>query len=341
MANDIVDQNPKAHVLAGFSRLSDDTPSPLNAAEQYLSCLAESSVVSVRPKLNRIAQFFGYKDYAHCDWHMMRYENVIEFMEYLKTQNIKPGTINGYLWAIRAVSKVAYGLGQISNDTLMRIEFVRPIRYYRKPTGQSLTEDQTNAILEHYEGKTPHEARNFAILLLLLGCGLRRAEVTKIKIENVFLEEGRIRLIGKRNKERDVFLPDAVLKAVTKWVTMRKEFIERWNKIHADQVDKISDSNSGYLFGRWTCCFARLIVDKPITPRQISNIVSHYCGEISALENITPHDLRRTFATRLFEDGVDLNVVRKLMGHQSVNTTILYDMRGDETMRNVMKKVRI
>ena len=87
----------------------------------------------------------------------------------------------------------------------------------------------------------------------------------------------------------------------------------------------------GYLFGNYTVG-RRLRVDRPLNPSSLSRILKKYC-DAAGVDPVTPHDLRRTFATRLIDKNVDLVTVKNLMGHANIATTSLYDRRGEDTMR--------
>ena len=87
------------------------------------------------------------------------------------------------------------------------------------------------------------------------------------------------------------------------------------------------------------------MLSKPLVERYIGKIVERYqqtSGENSScFKRATPHDLRRTFATRLLDKGVDVSLVKTLMGHASVATTALYDRRGEESLREAAKKIEM
>ena len=95
----------------------------------------------------------------------------------------------------------------------------------------------------------------------------------------------------------------------------------------------------GYLFGNFTVS-RRLRLDRPLNPSSLSRILKKYC-DAAGVDPVTPHDLRRTFATRLIDKNVDLVTVKNLMGHASITTTSLYDRRGEDTMRRVAGLVEI
>lgn len=333
-----------------FRPTSEEYVSPENAAEKYLETLgSKTSVVTVRSKLNQFARFFHYAYYKQCDWHLMRYDNVLSFIEHLKEKSrdgsLQTSTINAYLCAVKGVAQTAWNLNQISDHDLMRIKNIGQLRGCRKMAGRALTKEESREFLACCEGNTDQAIRDRAILLLLLGCGLRRAEIAGIRIKDVFLEEARIRLIGKGNKERDVFLNTVVAEAVAQWVLVRKRVISDWNKRYPWKKGNAGDGSDGYLFGKWTRHFGYLIVDRPLNPWSVAEIVRKYKDEakdkVAGLGDITTHDLRRTFATRLLDKGVDIATVKNLMGHSNISTTALYDRRGEAAMRKAAGEVEL
>lgn len=314
-----------------------------NAATQYLATLgSKTSVRTVQSKLNQIARWFHYPDCYHCDWHLMRYDNVINYIAYLKNTSIQTVTINAYLCAMKGVAQTAWNLGQISDHDLMRIKSIKQLRVSRKPSGKALTRRESKAFLAQCDGNSPHQIRDRAILLLLLGCGLRRAEITGIEMRNVFLDEGRIRLVGKGNKERDVYMNDTVSEAVIEWMDVREKSLLQQNALPECSSNK-QEVNEGFLFGKWTRHYKRLIVDEPLNPWTVADIVRQYKSGAESLEKglsqVTTHDLRRTFATRLLDKGIDISTVKNLMGHSNIATTTLYDKRGEDAMKRAAKEV--
>lgn len=339
------DRNLPASPLrsAGYEYVSTE-----NAAEQYLATLgSKASVTTVRSKLNQFARYFNYPDYLHCDWHLMRYENVLAFISHLKERSesdqISTVTINAYLCALKGVAKTAWNLNQITDHDLMRVKNIKQLRVTRKIAGKALSKSESRSFLSQCQGDTPILIRDRAILLLLLGCGLRRAEITAIKLTNVFLDEHRIRLIGKGNKERDVFMNTEVSGAVERWISVRAQIIRDWNAKYPWKNGNAGNGSAGFLFGKWTRHFGYLIVSKPMNPSSVADIVKKYKelaqDEAAGLKTVTTHDLRRTFATRLLDKGIDISTVKNLMGHSSIATTTLYDRRGEDAMRNAVNEV--
>ncbi len=322
-----------------------DHHSAQNAAEIYLQQFGSlNSVRTARSHLNQVAKWFGYDDYKTCDWQFMRYENVVNYINHLKNNTeVKTTTVNACLVFLKGVSATAWKLGQISDNDYLKIQKIKQYRVYKKPSGQALTKRESEAILDLCDSETKQHIRDRAILLLLLNCGLRRAEVTTIELKNVFLDDRRIRLVGKGNKERDVYLNDEALEAVKKWIDLRQDVISQWNANNPWKKGNAGDGSAGYLFGRWTRNFNYLVINRPLAPETIARVVDKYKElgkrDLPKLARITTHDLRRTFATRLLNNDVDINVVRQLMGHSNISTTSMYDHRGDDALKAAVQKL--
>lgn len=317
-----------------------------NAATEYLKTLgSKASRNAVYCRLNRVAQWFGYPDAEHCDWNLMRYTHVIQFLDYLKTteevtshhqnedKKLKHSTVNSYIYAIKAVSKTAWALNQMSDHDLLKIQSIKPARGYEIPSGRALSFQESKTLIKLCDGNEPYKIRDKAIITLMLGCGLRRGEVAGIRISNINYSEKEIKILGKGNKERMIYLNDAVFEAVKKWVDTR-----------ATIPVKVKESNAAitdYLFCRFTRYYKNIITSEPIGARQIWSIVNQYVDlasvEIPEIKDIKCHDCRRTFATRLFGRGVDIAVIRNLMGHSSIATTAMYDKRGKSAMKQAME----
>ena len=316
-----------------------------NAAIDYLKSLgSEASRAGMRSKLKVFAQWYKYSSIEECEWGLMRREHIVDFLEYLKTrreedrgetiigakqkspEGLQGNSINAYLCALKGVARHAWVIGQINDHELQLITSIKQIRFYRQPVGRALTLREGRKMLEASSGDGPQQIRDLAILSLLLGCGLRRAEIPAVRMNQVFIDAGYIRLVGKGNKERTVYLNSEVKENLTNWINYR-------------------GLQDGFLFGRFTKGCKNCILDRPMSERSVGKIVEKYQNQnerqLGKLKPATPHDLRRTFATRLLDKGVDVSLVKTLMGHSSVATTALYDRRGEESLREASKKIEL
>ncbi len=298
----------------------DRTP---NAALAYLATLhSETSRIAMRSKLNVVARLAGYADLTLCPWEAMAPEHVIAMLETLERQGRRANTVNCYLAAIKGVAKAAWLVGSLSHEVMLRISAIKQRRTKRLPAGRSLTPSESRALLADCD--TRNDAigrRDKAILSLMLGCGLRRGEIPDLRWENYDQNEGALTLIGKGDKERRVFLPEEVESYLLAW------------------IKKDRGENYGLLFGR-IYKNGRIDLTRPMDARSIGDILASH-RIVEGRSAYTAHDLRRTFATRLLEDNVDIVTVQGMMGHASVTTTARYDRRGNDKYRRAANNIKL
>jgi integrase/recombinase XerC len=144
--------------------------------------------------------------------------------------------------------------------------------------------------------------RDGAVLELLYGSGLRVAEVAGLTLDRVDLDRGRVTVLGKGAKEREVPLSDFAIDAVRAYL--------------AEGRHRLMGAGSAALF------FNRK--GKPLGPRDIRALVGRYGGRTLSGRHVSPHTLRHSFATHLLEGGADIRAVQELLGHASVATTQRY-----------------
>ncbi|MGZ5288753.1 MAG: site-specific tyrosine recombinase XerD [Actinomycetota bacterium] len=177
-----------------------------------------------------------------------------------------------------------------------------------------LTVDETRRLLEAPDPATPTGLRDRAILELLYGAGLRISELTALDVDDLDLEEGAVRVLGKGGKEREVPLGRFAREAVDAYLTRGRPALA-------------SAASRGALFlnargGRLT--------------RQSGNRLLAIHVRTAGIESrVTPHSLRHSFATHLLEGGADVRVVQELLGHASVATTQIYTLVTEEHLREV------
>ena len=164
-----------------------------------------------------------------------------------------------------------------------------------------LSQEEVTAILTSVDTCSWQGKRNRAILEVLYSCGLRVSEAVALKISNIYMKEGYIRVIGKGNKERLVPIGEMAIEALESYMEDRPA--------PAAKNDDIVFLNR---FG------------KSISRVSLFKIVKKYTLAAGILKDISPHTLRHSFATHLIEHGADLRVVQEMLGHENIATTQIY-----------------
>ena len=157
-------------------------------------------------------------------------------------------------------------------------------------------EREMDKVFEIFNNNSGKLDRDFLIIEILYSTGIRRDELINLKFEDIYFEQGLIKVLGKRSKERLVpVLPNLLSK-----------------------IKKYSSNNSinSYLFKSKN--------GKKISPSTIYRIVKKYFRQISSKNKISPHVLRHSFATHMINNGADINSVKEILGHSSLASTQIY-----------------
>ena len=168
----------------------------------------------------------------------------------------------------------------------------------RKSLPKYLTLEQSSRLLKAVSGQ--NQARDYAILMLFLNCGIRRSELVGLNMTDVY--EDRIRVIGKGNKERFVYFGTACRKAIDAYLPIRNEMILTDNRA-------LFGSRNG---NRISVDAVHALVKKAFLKAGLD------ATQFSA------HKLRHTAATMMLSGGVDVKTVQEVLGHENLNTTQIY-----------------
>ncbi len=178
------------------------------------------------------------------------------------------------------------------------------------------------------ESNSPTKFRDYCILTLFLNCGMRLSELVGVNLEDIKIEPGSLKLLGKGNKERIVFLNNAC-----------KTSIDNYIKNERNIIKVIKDKKALFLSSR---------TGKRIGARQVQKIVQAALRDAGLDgKGYSPHKLRHTAATLLYQYGhVDILVLKELLGHVNVGTTEIYthvanDMIKDAVFKNPLADEKI
>jgi len=167
-----------------------------------------------------------------------------------------------------------------------------------------LTVEEIDALQGAIDLSKPEGHRNKAILETLYSCGLRVSELVHLRFEDIFPEEGFIRVIGKGNKQRLVPLSPSVLKELDLYYASMRDHIT------------IKKGNESFIFlNRRGAQLTRVM---------IFTIIKNLAEQIGLQKNISPHTFRHSFATHLLEGGANLRAIQEMLGHESITTTEIY-----------------
>lgn len=307
--------DPKTAFLA----MPDQRREVINPAVAYLLSLpSPSSKTTMKSFLNCVARMIGHPDMKSFPWQTLQRYHVQAIITMLTDSGKSPATVNTYLAAIKGVALEAWSMKLIDSDSYQQIKAVKSVRGSRLTSGRALSPAEIKSLMKTCEeDETPLGIRDAALVAVLAGCGLRRNEVVGLDFVSVTTADRTLRVLGKGNKQRLAYIPAGAWSRLVRWL-----------------------DHSGHSAGP---LFTRIRRHDSITEGRLSSQAIYHILQTRAqqaqVDTFSPHDLRRTYATTLFERGVDIITVKDVLGHESVTTTQKYDKRGEERKREASEQI--
>lgn len=293
----------------------------VSPAGVYLASLAEGSRKAMLGALALVAESIsGARDVHTFDWSSLRYEHLAAIRGQLAGQH-SPAYANKILSAVKGAMKAAWRLGLMSSDDFHRAADVRPVTGSRVAAGRALESGELAALFSSCSGDDPVNIRDAALLAVLYGGGLRRAELAGLDLHQWDAANGSLVVIGKGNKERIIYLPAAAVRLVARWLEIR-------------------GAADGPLFLPAASKRRSAFIDRRMTPQAVLYILQRR-AELAKVAKFSPHDLRRSFISTLLDAGADIVTVQKMVGHSKVETTARYDRRPEQVKRRAAELIHI
>jgi site-specific recombinase XerC len=241
----------------------------------------------------------------------------------LRRRGLAPATLNKVLAAVRGVVRQAWVAGDIDAERRERLlHQLQGVASSTIPAGSHLDERTAFALfMVCRDDGTALGRRDAAMLALMYGAGLRRAEVVGLRVDDLTPDGLRVR--GKGNRQRVVPITNGTLSAVQDWMAAR-------------------GNAPGYLLCR---CSAGIDPTAGLTTQTVYAALRSMAERVGRATGrrvtVTPHDLRRTFVGRMLDAGADLATVQTIVGHANPATTARYDRRPQEARRRAMSMLSI
>ena len=238
-----------------------------------------------------------------------------DFRAYLRDQTLlhkATKTVSRRLAAIRVFLRFLATIGHDRASVLQQLERPKPERSLPKVLSRS----QVAQLIAAPDAKSPLFSRDVAILELLYASGLRASELCTLKLRDLNLQVGCVRVLGKGMKERIVPLGRAAAEALARYLAECRPGLER------ARSEQLFLSKSG----------------RPMERIGLWMLVEKYGRASGLLRAISPHTLRHCFATHLIGGGADLRVVQELLGHSDISTTQIYTHVDQDRLKAVHAK---
>ena len=278
---------------------------------RYERNLSPQTVLTYEHSLHDLESYFkGLGD--SLDWKSIDSDIIRDWLAFMLDKGAKATSVNTALSAVRSFFRFALGRKLVEKDPAHLIEGPKK----SKPLPQFVREKEMNELLDDIEwGTTYKDVRARTIILMLYETGVRVSELTGLDDADIDFTTGQLKVTGKRNKQRIVPFGEE-LAAV----------MQQYRELRDAQVVRQSE--------------ALLLTEKGerMTRCQVYGIVRRNLSMVTTLKKRSPHVLRHSFATAMLNNGAGLESVKKLLGHESLETTEIYTHTTFEQLKRVYKE---
>lgn len=233
-----------------------------------------------------------------------------QFLAWRVEQGARPRSTARQLSSIRRFFRHAMREAWVTEDPTLRIEMPR----LGRPLPKSLTENEVEALLRAPDVSNALGTRDRTMLEVLYATGLRVSELVALRLDQVNLRQGVVRVMGKGNRERLVPLGEEA-----------QHWLERY----------LGGARLEILHQRQTATLFPTHRSDHMTRQAFWHAIKRYAAKAGITKALSPHTLRHAFATHLLNHGADLRVVQMLLGHSDVSTTQIYTHVARERLKEV------
>jgi integrase/recombinase XerD len=280
---------------------------------QLEKSLSENSVQAYTRDIELLTHFLTEKS-IHKNPAALQLKDLQQFLKWINELGMSAASQARIISGIKAFYKYCSLEDISSTDPTVLLESPK----LKRALPDTLSFEEIEKMISEIDLSKPEGGRNKAILETMYSCGLRVSEVVNLKISQLYLDVGFIRVIGKGDKERLV----PIGKSAIKYINLYKKNI----RVHvAPQKGKEDILFLNYRGG----ALSRVM---------IFYIIKDLALKAGIKKTVSPHTFRHSFATHLVEGGADLRAVQEMLGHASITTTEIYTHLNREFLRKTLEQ---
>ncbi len=239
------------------------------------------------------------------------YTFIRKWVAFLSDKGISSRSINRKLSTLKSFYKHLIRQRIINNNPVERL--IRPKSDKKLP--EFINKEKLEILFDSCIFETDYKGlKERLILELFYASGIRRAELINLKIKDVDINSCSIKVLGKRNKERIIPMPNSILNLIIEYLKHRKEDATEEKFFFITQKGKM------------------------LYPQYVNRVVKKYLSLAAYQKQLSPHILRHSFATHILNNGGDLNAVKELLGHANLSATQVYTHNTFEKLNNIYKQ---
>ena len=273
--------------------------------------LSKNSIEAYLRDVNKLIQFLENKQYT-LHPKDLQLKHLQEFIKWINDLGMSASSQARVISGIKGFYKYLLLENVLDSDPTLLLESPK----LGRKLPDILSIEDINKIINIIDLSKAESQRNKAMLETLYSCGLRVSELIELKISNLYLKDGFIKVIGKGNKERLVPIGNAAVKEIL----IYKNELRCLNIIKNDHQDYLFLNSRGSKLSRV----------------MIFIILKNLVRKTGLKKKISPHSFRHSFATHLIEGGADLRAVQEMLGHESITTTEIYTHLDRDYLRQTI-----
>ncbi len=286
------------------------------AIEDYINFIrVEKSLSknSISAYKHDVDMLMVYSDSIGVEPESMTMNQIQEFLNHINETGLNQRTQARILSGVRGFFKYLMIEEVIDNDPT---ELIEGPKIGRK-LPEVLTIEEIDRIEASIDLSKPEGQRNKTMIEMLYSCGLRVSELVNLRLTDLFIEQGFVKVLGKGNKERLVPIGEKAIKELKSYMSDRNSVTSTINR---DSENIIFLNRRG----------------SKLTREMVFTIIKKHAKLAGIKKSISPHTFRHSFATHLVEGGADLRAVQEMLGHESIQTTEIYTHLDKEYLRDTI-----
>jgi integrase/recombinase XerD len=286
------------------------------AIEDYINFIrVEKSLSknSISAYKHDVDMLMVYADSIGVEPESMNMNQIQDFLNHINDSGLNKRTQARILSGVRGFFKYLMIEEVIENDPT---ELIEGPKIGRK-LPEVLTIEEIDSIEASIDLSKPEGQRNKTMIEMLYSCGLRVSELVNLKLTDLFIEQGFVKVLGKGNKERLVPIGEKAIKELNGYLIDRNSVTSIVNR---DSENIIFLNRRG----------------SKLTREMVFTIIKKHAKLAGIKKSISPHTFRHSFATHLVEGGADLRAVQEMLGHESIQTTEIYTHLDKEYLRDTI-----
>ncbi len=284
----------------------------------FLLVAKGSSMNTVTSYAKDLQHFLNFSNISDTD--ELSRERVLNYLESMNAQReLSPATVRRRIASLRSFSKFLLRDGILVKGVFPK--GVRSVRWMNIP--KALTQSEVERIISAIDTRSYVGIRDRALIETLYASGIRVSECSQVRLSDVNLERGTIRVRGKGGKHRVVLIGGEA-----------REWLKRY--IENSRLKYLKNPKSSSRKARGDALF--LGRKGPLSRVQIFRIVREYALKAGVANKVSPHVFRHSFATHLLENGADVRIVQELLGHSNISTVEQYTKITMKHLRSVYEK---